>query len=319
MNATPSSSQPAPMRTDRGDLPSPMRTKTVERDIPVRSFTTGPRTVLIAMGRLLPSRSLRPKKTYSRVAGAPVVPPVLRRPRPPERHAEQRGSPARGEFIEGPYRRPQPPRRAGEHVRSDRSGHGLAPAPAANPGGHPGIRQTAVAAARHSVEPCTPALMDYRSGHRCGPGTVRGFQGRCDVGLAIENRPLVVGTASPVAVSYPERCLYGSGPPDKGGRWSTERSEQTKPRRRAALGRHRGVPSPQGGGGPDTAERRRRPARSHPGRTARRPHVPIAVGAGSSGARSHDADRRKGGCAPVDQSAGHRADHLSGSSPSDDR
>ena len=53
------------------------------------------------MGRLLPSRSLRPKKTYSRVAGAPVVPPVLRRPRPPERHAEQRESPARGEFYRG--------------------------------------------------------------------------------------------------------------------------------------------------------------------------------------------------------------------------
>ena len=101
MNATPSSSQPTPMRTDRGDLPSPMRTKTVERDIPVRSFTTGPRTVLIAMGRLLPSRLLRPKKTYSRVAGAPVVPPVLRGARPPERHAEQRGSPARGEFYRG--------------------------------------------------------------------------------------------------------------------------------------------------------------------------------------------------------------------------
>ena len=275
MNATPSSSQPAPMRTDRGDLPSPMRTKTVERDIPIRSFTTGPRTVLIAMGRLLPSRSLRPKKHTHGLPARPSCHQCCGALGLPEGTPNKGDPPHAENFLEGPYRRPQPPRRAGEHVRSDRSGHGLAPAPAANPGGHSGIRQAAVTAARHSVEPCTPALMDYRSGHRCGPGTVRGFQGRCDVGLAIENRPLVVGTASPVAVSYPDRCLYGSGPgqgrPMEHGAQQTNKAKKTGGSRSASR-----CPIPPG---------RRRP------RHRRTPPTAGALSSGEDGKKAARSDR----------------------------
>ena len=126
--------------------------------------------------------------------------------------------------LEGPCRRPQPPRPAGVHVRSDRSGHGLAFAPAANPGGHPSIRQTAVTAVRHSVEPCTPALMD-------APGT-NVVPEPSDVSREAAtwvSRSRTVRSSSAPLPPWPCRIrtdAYTGRAPDKGGRWSTQRSNK---------------------------------------------------------------------------------------------